>query len=444
VTRVLLVAHGLPPDEYTGTPLTTYGYARGLAARGHDVTVLHATPTGGSWLATPERRVDESFARVAVPRVVDGMRPDLEWSITAASRAPRAWSRASQARLLRALEPDVVHIVNNVHLPLELPEVAASLGIPVVRSVTGGEDLCGLVIPLSPADPGPGPCAPPLSAEVCSRCLRHALDVIGPIDVELPAERLSVLMAQKRRRAAHQFHDAFASVVFPSHRFRRYFEATLPLDPARTRVVPMGLELDVWGGDAIARERPPRPARAGDGPVVFAVAATLDPAKGIPAIVDAFSSAALASRDDWRLRFHGEGDRELLAPLADDARVEVLGAYAADDLPNLLAAADLGISATRFETFHRVTHEYLLAGLPVIGTPVGSIPEVVRDGVNGRLLAGSDAGELARAVLELLDDRSLLARLTEGARTTPVRSVADELDDLLEEYDRVAATLPAP
>jgi glycosyltransferase involved in cell wall biosynthesis len=443
VTRVLLVAHGLPPDEYTGTPLTTYGYAHALAARGHDVTVLYATPERASWMTQPETRDGEPFARVPVPRLVDGRRPDLEWSITAASRAPRAWLRAAQERLLRAIAPDVVHVVNNVHLPLELAEVASALGIPVVRSVTGGEDLCGLVIPRF-CDPGPDPCAPPLSPERCSQCLHAHADVITPVEVDTSAGGLAPLMERKRVRTARQFHHVFSSVVFPSHRFHRYFEATLPLDPTRTRVVPMGLDLTVWGGDAVARARTERASRAPGTPVTFAVAATLDPAKGIPTIVDAFASPSLAARGDWRLRFHGEGDRSLLEPLVDHPQVEVLGAYRADEFPALLGPADVGISATRFETFHRVTHEYLLAGLPVLGTPVGSIPEVVRDGVNGRLLEHGDAAELARVVVELLDDAPRLARLVEGARTTPIRSVGDEVDDLLSEYDRVAATLPAP
>jgi glycosyltransferase involved in cell wall biosynthesis len=443
VTRVLLVAHGLPPDEYTGTPLTTYGYAHALAARGHDVTVLHATSGRASWMARPETRDGEPFARVAVPRLVDGRRPDIEWSITAASRASRAWMRAAQERLLRAIGPDVVHVVNNVHLPLELSEIASSLGIPVVRSVTGGEDLCGLVIPRF-CDAGPGPCTPPLSPDRCSRSLHANADVVGPMEVEAPAGGLALLMEQKRVRAARQFTDVFSTVVFPSHRFRRFFEATLPLDPTRTRVVPMGLDLTLWGGDAVARARPRRAPRALGAPVTFAVAATLDPAKGIPAIVDAFTSPLLAQRADWRLCFHGEGDRSLLEPLSAHPQVEILGAYRADELPALLGVADVGISATRFETFHRVTHEYLLAGLPVLGTPVGSIPEVVRDGVNGYLLEHGDAAELARVVVELLDDAPRLARLVDGARATPIRSVGDEVDDLLSEYDRVAATLPAP
>ena len=77
MTRVLLVAHGLPPDEFTGTPLTTHGYALGLAARGVDVTVLHAREGIASWMARPVRAAGEPFTRVAVPRLVEGVRPDL-------------------------------------------------------------------------------------------------------------------------------------------------------------------------------------------------------------------------------------------------------------------------------------------------------------------------------------------------------------------------------
>jgi glycosyltransferase involved in cell wall biosynthesis len=437
--RVLLVAHSLPPEEYTGTPLTTLGYARGLAARDLDVSVLHASAQAPLPMARTTRD-DGGFTRVAMPRLLDDERPDLEWSIQAAARPADAASLAEQDRILQMLDPDVVHVVNNVHLPLELAELARARGVPVVRSVTGTEDLCGRITPVSPrcGDSGStaGVCAAPLSPLHCARC-------IGPDD-DAERARLELLLACKRARAAHQFSEVFSAIVFPSHTFRRYFEDSLPLDPRRTRVVPMGLDLAPWGGDTIGRERPTRPPSADGEPIVFAVLGRLDEAKGTADIVTAFASSVLAGRTDWRLRFLGGGNHSLLDPIMATGNVQALGEFAPAELPGLLRDAHVGISASRFETFHRATLEYLLAGMPVIGTPVGGIPEIVTHGVNGTLLHHGDPERLAAAVVALLDDRAHLARLAEGARTTPVRSLDDELDDLLAEYERVTATVPRP
>ena len=105
---------------------------------------------------------------------------------------------------------------------------------------------------------------------------------------------------------------------------------------------------------------------------------------------------------------------------------------------------DVGLSTSYFETFHRVTREYLLAGRPVIGSHAFGIPDIVRSGRNGLLFDHREPGSLTRAVLSVLDDRALLATLAAGARTTRVRSTDDEADELAALYrDLVAASRSA-
>ncbi len=106
-------------------------------------------------------------------------------------------------------------------------------------------------------------------------------------------------------------------------------------------------------------------------------------------------------------------------------------------LPELLGGVDVGLSTSRFETFHRITREYFLAGLPVIGSHAFGIREIIRHGVNGLVFDDADPVSLTRAVTRLLDDRDLLERLTAGARATPIRSLDDEADELARLYDGV-------
>lgn len=439
--HVCYVVHALPPAEHTGTPLVALGYARALVERGWTVTVVAGSdPTLTTWAApSTTRDPAEGFERIEVPiAALHGER----WAIGAASvRGHETPAAAGFARILRRCRPDVVHVVDNVNLPLELPEVAKAAGIPVVRTVSCAEDLCGLVAPVSPCSGPAGYCRPPLSPEQCAACVtaaRPGLLADDRRDDPAPGDggaddwwqrRLLDDLRRKRARAVHQFTHVFDRIVFSNDAWRRYFEATLPLDPARARTIAMGLD-----GRAFAGGRRARDPDAGE-PVVLGLAGTLDAVKGADAVVTAFTAPELLARDDYRLRAFGGGDPAVLDALGGgNPRVELHGRYRADELPDLLADVHVGLSPSYFETFHRVTREYLLAGLPVIASRAPGHLDVVRHGVNGLLFDHAEPGALVRALVAVLDDRALLARLRAGAEATVVRPVEEEAAELAALY----------
>jgi glycosyltransferase involved in cell wall biosynthesis len=57
-------------------------------------------------------------------------------------------------------------------------------------------------------------------------------------------------------------------------------------------------------------------------------------------------------------------------------------------------------------------------GVPIVATAVGGIPDVVQDGVNGRLVPGRDVAALSRALIEALTDPALRVRWAARARET--------------------------
>src|SRR5664280_2080885 len=171
-TRVMYVVHSLPPEEFTGSPLSAFGYARALSERGWAVTVVYASQEARSWALIPQREAGEPFDRVRVPM----SQHPRSWPVDAPSASGPERVRADQAfgDLLDRVAPDLVHVVNNVHLPLDWPEVAAARGIPVIRSVTCAEDLCGRIAPVSPRSGSDGYCIPPLTPKHCARCIASA------------------------------------------------------------------------------------------------------------------------------------------------------------------------------------------------------------------------------------------------------------------------------
>ncbi len=75
------------------------------------------------------------------------------------------------------------------------------------------------------------------------------------------------------------------------------------------------------------------------------------------------------------------------------------------DVREIISLFDIGVVASvGSETICRVALEYMSMGKPVVGTRINAVPEVVEHGVNGLLVQSGRALELARAIVELLQD----------------------------------------
>jgi len=137
--------------------------------------------------------------------------------------------------------------------------------------------------------------------------------------------------------------------------------------------------------------------------------------------------------------------REVLPALAAAAglgeAVRFLGHR--DDLPVLLAAADVVALPSRGEGLPLAVLEALAAGRPVVATDVGGNREAVEDGRTGRLVAPGDPGALAVAIAELLADGEARRRIGEQGRRVALEryrseDVARQLEDA---YDAWLAAL---
>ena len=138
--------------------------------------------------------------------------------------------------------------------------------------------------------------------------------------------------------------------------------------------------------------------------------------------IDVLIAAAptiLAKYPDAEFWIAGDGScRELLVTLARDLgvlpRFRFLGHR--EDVAALLSEADLFVLPSRSEAFPNAVTEAMAAGLPVVATAVGGIPELVTDGQTGRLVPTGDPMALARAVLDLLDQPSRAAEFGRAGR----------------------------
>jgi glycosyltransferase involved in cell wall biosynthesis len=182
---------------------------------------------------------------------------------------------------------------------------------------------------------------------------------------------------------------------------------------------------------------PPLPPDAA--PVLYV--ANLFPYKGHLDLVEAAASVAarfpnarflLAGREEGA----GAEVRSRIETLRLGEHVRLLGPR--DDVPALMAAADLLVHPSHEEGFSNVILEAMAAGKAVVATAVGGIPEAVVDGETGILVPPRDPERLAGAVLSLLrDPERARAMGAVGRRRVlahfPLKGMVREIEEMYEE-----------
>ncbi|WP_156885561.1 glycosyltransferase family 4 protein [Massilia niastensis] len=174
---------------------------------------------------------------------------------------------------------------------------------------------------------------------------------------------------------------------------------------------------------------PPPPAGEGEpGRILFL--GRLEAAKGIAELLEA--GALLAPRfPELRLVFGGDGDldgvRRRAAELGILERIELLGWVDARTRDAQLARAWVFCLPSHAEGVPMAMLEAMAAGLPVVVSAVGGIPETISDNADGLLVPPRDPAALAAALTRVLGDAALRARLAHAARASIERHYSAEV-----------------
>jgi glycosyltransferase involved in cell wall biosynthesis len=205
-----------------------------------------------------------------------------------------------------------------------------------------------------------------------------------------------------------------AAFVAVSREDRRRMIEVEGIDPADAAFVPNGIDAVPAGDRARAREELGVP----EGVPLLGAVAVLREQKGLDVLVRAVAEI-VREIPDVRLAVAGEGPERasleaLAAELGVGPCVVLLGNRS--DVPDLLAAFDVAVSASWFEGSPLAAMEYMDVGLPIVATRVGGMPDLIDDGVHGRLVEPGDAAGIAAAVVELLRDSERARAMGERAR----------------------------
>lgn len=248
----------------------------------------------------------------------------------------------------------------------------------------------------------------------------YACSVKGVLAEEARCERgwprrMLAGLALLERRNARRAPLVLSTSRYCIDRIRHHYG----VPPQRLALVPEGIDLQVWQPSTDPAVLAELDARRE--PYTVLCVARQYPRKRIGDLIDAF---ALVTAREPRARLVVIGDGPEHAALAQRLRerglqqqVQLLGALAVDaEVRAWYHRASVFCLPSQQEGFGIVFLEAMASGLPVVSTTATAIPEVVPDGEAGLLVPPRDPQALAAALLRLLQDPDLVARLRDAGR----------------------------
>ena len=218
----------------------------------------------------------------------------------------------------------------------------------------------------------------------------------------------------------------------------------LGLDPTRVVAIPTGTDLDRFkpGARDAARAALGLPAAA----KIVGIVATLRSWKGHRFLIAAMADPKLAGA---RLVIVGDGPQEpalraQIVRLGLGERVMLAGRQD-NVLPWLRAFDVFALPSTGSEGVPQALMQAMACEVPAVATAAGGIPELVRDGENGLVVAAENPAALAEAIARLLSDRALAGRLAAvGRREVEAHHTKRAMLDAMEVVFRAATAKRKP
>ena len=421
--RVLLAAHAFPPRSTAGVEVYTLRLARALRERGHEVLVLAAAHDLSAAPGSSHRRRHEG---VDVAEIVN-----VHHQGTLEATYADAQIDGAAAAVMDSFRPDVVHAQHLLNLSAGIMAEARRRGAATLLTLhdywlscprdglrmradgtlcrTMDHRACGVCLTDSPY------LVPPLQRGLSAAAREaglgaqlHRLQAVAPRAVAKGLALARKLtpprhedLAEGMDRRADRLHALAGDVdVFLAPTaFARDRAIETGLDPAKVQVRRLG---------AVAGPALPRQAKARRR---LAFVGTLAAHKGVDVLIRAFRALPGA---DLTLDLHGGLTThpayvaKLRQAAGGDPRIRFHGPFAEGEQQRVLAALDLLVlPSVWWENSPLTILEALAAGVPVVASAIGGLPELVAHEDTGLLVPPGDTEALRQALEDVTEGRRL-------------------------------------
>jgi len=436
--KVLEVVHGFPPTAEGGAEIYAQAHSRALRGFGDEVLVF--TREQDANRAEYDVRYDERDG-LRIVSVNNTFRRTRTFEETYRHEAVGAIA----SRVIDDFRPDVAHIHHLTCLSTTIVRSLAERRIPCFLTLHDYWLMChrGQLLDLdNRVCDGPEPAG-------CHNCLGPAggagrVSFLGATTIRAFERRLPAVQARHLRRAAERLAAVASSPEAADNRARHRLEHMRAVCAEATHLfAPSRYMCDRFVRFGVPRERitvagygfdhsPFRGiTRRSSDRLRLGFLGSLMVSKAPHVLLEAVSRLpqGTVSVDLYGayLAYHGDDSyRDRLEPLLNREGVRAHGRIAHESVAQALSSIDVLVVPSIWpENSPLVIQEAFLAGVPVVASRIGGIPEAVDDGRNGLLFRAGDSEDLARVLTRLIRESGLLDTLRSGI--SAVRTIEEDV-----------------
>lgn len=420
--KVLLVLHQFFPDFSAGTEVLTYGVARELIRQGHEVYIFTGFP-GKKELPDEDRFDAYSFDGIQIYRFHHAYTPMGGQTTLLSLDYDNRLAASYFAKVLADIKPDVVHFFHMFRLGSGLVDKAAEMGIPSFMTVTDFWAICPtiqLLLPDSSVCNGPhgqsGNCIkhfgmiqfPRLAKSLMSTIPDTGFDFLARISIRWP------LVPEKYRRELEAIGARVHTNVSRLNQLQKIIVSTsimretllrFNVKPERVVQLAFGVNFEVVSN----RVKSP-------GLLKIGFIGGLVQHKGCHLLIEAFKElpagcASLAIYGDEQ--GYPEYAKQLKLMANGDHLIQFRGVFDNCEISTVLAGFDVLVVPSLWqENSPLVVLSAHACRCPVIASDLAGLSETVQHDKNGLLFEAGNKAALARQLFRLIDDTSLIDRLS--------------------------------
>ncbi len=404
--KVLFIVHDFLVRSVAGTELYTLNLARTISKKGVEVTILYpefdsSRPVGNATKGTYDNVTTVGLNLPPKHRLSHNVDyPDVGQLLS-------LWLDANHF--------DLVHFQHLLFWTTSAVDAVAAKGIPLVLTLHDTFLICDQI---HMQFEGVDNCVKePSSIMNCATCYMNRQ--LNPSAEKY--ENVEAYMSHRLRRH-REIYQKFHKVLVPSLDLINRLRANGFENPATIHST-LGMNLFQ-----------PQIFHKGSDRVRFLFIGNIAPVKGLDILLQAFSKVdpSKASLDIYGKIRNPEILEDNFRSLSDNHEVRYRGSYGPEDLPEILSKYDVLIIPSRFETYPTTAREALHAGVPIIASNVGGLPELIEDGSNGLLFEAGNMEDLAEKMTYVLDNQKIIDTFRQNIK--PVKGIEEDASKIINLY----------